>query len=103
MRSGRGSDRSLPNTRKLTIIAQDPSIRLHGRIVTAEVDVPAEELLPGPCGYRVNVVDYDSSLNTLYKQAVFRGSKHSEYEDPFRVGSERSASYDRKLLTNPTF
>jgi hypothetical protein len=35
-------------TRKLRIIAQDPSIMRGGRIVTAEVEVPAESLSAGP-------------------------------------------------------
>ena len=33
---------------------------------TAEVEIPAEELLPGPRGYRVSVIDYDSSANVIY-------------------------------------
>jgi hypothetical protein len=61
---------TLPNTRTVTIIAQDPSVRLGGCIVTAEVQVPAEELLPGPCGHRVNVIDYDVTANVLYQGAV---------------------------------
>src|SRR5256885_2258530 len=35
-------------THRLTVIAQDPSVKADGRILTAEVDVPAEELRPGP-------------------------------------------------------
>jgi hypothetical protein len=60
----------LPNTRKLTIIAQDPSVRVGGKILTAEVEIPAEELLPGPRGYRVNVIDFDASTGVLYEPAV---------------------------------
>jgi len=41
---------SLANTQKLTIIAQDPSVRVGGKILVTEVDVPAEELLSGPSG-----------------------------------------------------
>ena len=48
-------------TRKLTIIAQDPSVQDQGRVVTAQIDVPAEKLWPGPTGYRVHVIDYDAS------------------------------------------
>jgi hypothetical protein len=55
-------------TRTLTIVAQDPGVRRRdGTVVTAEVDVPAEELAPGPRGYRVHVVDYDGSSRTLYE------------------------------------
>jgi hypothetical protein len=57
----------------MMIIAQDPSVRVRDgrrlRILTAQVDVPAEDLAPGPSGHRVQVIDYDSSSNTLYKPA----------------------------------
>ena len=55
--------------RKMRIVAQDPAVRLDGKrggILTAEVDVPAEELAPGPRGYRVHVIDYDASSGLLY-------------------------------------
>jgi hypothetical protein len=55
-------------TRRLTIVAQDPGVRhRNGTVVTALVDVPAEELAPGPRGYRVHVVDYDATSRTLYE------------------------------------
>ncbi len=54
----------------MTIVAQDPAIiGDDGNIVTAQVDIPAELLAPGPCGYRVHVIDYDSSSRTLYQPA----------------------------------
>src|SRR5262245_39061746 len=57
----------LPATRKVTVIAQDPSIRRpDGSILMAMIDIPAEELEPGPLGYRVQVVDYDSSRNAYH-------------------------------------
>ena len=40
-------------TRRLTIVAQDPAIRVGGAILTAQVEVPVEELAPGPWGHRV--------------------------------------------------
>jgi len=61
----------LPNTRTLTAIAQDPSIKFRGKILTTELTIPAEDLLPGPCGYRVNVIDYDSTTNTLYDPMTY--------------------------------
>jgi hypothetical protein len=109
MRNVRGSRHSLPNTQKFTIIAQDPSIKVGGHILTAEVDVPAEELLPGPCGYRVNVIDFDASTNTLFEPAVFRARAEGGYEDPFSVGQTNGARrkshkrYDRVLLEDPRF
>lgn len=75
-----------PATRKLTIVAQDPSVRVNGRILTADVTVPAEDLAPGPTGYRVKVVDYDASSDTLYKAKPFKPNPG-----------------DRDLLTNPAF
>jgi hypothetical protein len=60
--------------RRMRIVAQDPSVRVGGRILTAEVDVPAEELAPGPRGYRVHVIDYDASSGRLYPPV--------EYADP---------------------
>jgi hypothetical protein len=45
----------------MTIVAQDPSVRRNGAILTAKVSVPAEDLERGPLGYRVHVVDYDAS------------------------------------------
>lgn len=53
-------------TRPLTIIAQDPSVRVNGRILTATVEVRAEALAAGPWGHRVQVIDYDASTHTLY-------------------------------------
>lgn len=53
-------------TRPLRVVAQDPSVRdAQGRILTAVVQVPAEELAPGPRGYRVHVIDYDATTRTL--------------------------------------
>jgi hypothetical protein len=50
-----------PAMREMTVIAQDPGVRVNGAILTAKISVPAENLVAGPIGYRVQVVDYDSS------------------------------------------
>ena len=55
-----------PHTHKVTILAQDPSAPIF-----AEVDVPYETPIPGPCGYRVRVIDYDSSTGKLYRPGHF--------------------------------
>ena len=81
--------------REFTVIAQDPAIRRNGRIVRAQVAVPAEKLDPGPRGYRVSIVDYDSSRDVLY-QAVDLG------RDPASPDKYREAS-DEDLLTDPGF
>jgi hypothetical protein len=56
--------RAVPVQRYMTVIAQDPSVRVGGPggpILMAKIAVPAEDLIPGPIGYRVQVVDYDST------------------------------------------
>src|SRR6185295_7831420 len=85
------------HTRKLTIVAQDPSVRFKGGILRATIDVPAEEIGPGPRGYRVDVVDYDSSTMTLYKPIEYPRLNGQGDGDPFAGAS------DRELLTNPNF
>lgn len=60
------SERQRSPTRQMTVIAQDPGVRVGGRIVMATIDVPAEDLDPGPVGYRVQVVDYDGSTQAYY-------------------------------------
>ena len=55
---------ALPALRYVTVIAQDPSVRVdgpEGPILMAKIAIPAEDLIPGPIGYRVQVVDYDST------------------------------------------
>jgi hypothetical protein len=56
-----------PATRRMTVVAQDPSIlRRDGTILMATAEVPAEELIPGPIGYRVQVVDFDATSGAYY-------------------------------------
>ena len=52
-------------TRRLTVVAQDPNVRVRGKILTAAVEIPAEHLHSGPAGHRVHVIDYDSSTDRL--------------------------------------
>jgi len=85
------------HTRKLTIVAQDPSVRIKGKILRATIDVPAEEIGPGPRGYRVDVVDYDSSTMTLYKPIEYPRLNGKGDGDPFAGAS------DTELLSNPNF
>ncbi|ANL87873.1 hypothetical protein B5K05_28060 [Rhizobium phaseoli] len=97
MRNVKGTRHSLRSSRKLSIIAQDPSVRVDGRIVTASIDVPAEELLSGPRGYRVAVVDYDVTANALYQPADLPSGLAGEYHDPFENAP------DETLLSDPRF
>jgi len=79
-------------TRQFLIIAQDPTIKdLQGRILTTKVSVPAEKLFPGPRGYRVGVVDFDSTTGTFYEPA------------DLNQGDNYEGSDDEVLLTDPRF
>lgn len=54
----------------MSVLAQDSGVLRDGRILTARISVPWEELIDGPIGHRVQVVDYDSTTGTLYKPAA---------------------------------
>ena len=83
----------MPQTVKMTIIAQDPSVKdAEGKIVRAEVDIPYEKLGLGPRGYRVHVVDYDSSQRALYRQSDLGDGNDKFLNAP-----------DSELLKNPAF
>jgi hypothetical protein len=84
-------------TQKLTIIAKDPSVKIDGEILTAKVEIPAEELAPGPRGYRVQIVDYDASTGLLYAPLEYRILEGGEYNDPFEDEP------DETLLGDPGF
>lgn len=93
--------RPRPRTRKLTIIAQDPSIKHGNRVLITEVEVPAEELTPGPRGYRVHVVDYDTSTGTLYIPKEYDPLKDGYYPDPFKERAARANN--EELIADPQF
>jgi hypothetical protein len=76
-RSGAAKSNTRQPLRYMTIIAQDPSVTQGGRILTAKVGVPAEDLIAGPMGYRVHVVDYDSTRQYFHGGHVLPAS----YED----------------------
>lgn len=86
-----------PN-RRVTIIAQDPSVRFNGKILRERIEIPNEELLPGPRGYRVQVIDYDSTTRTLYEAMPDPPNRDDGFpEDPFERAS------DDELLESPGF
>ncbi|HEX8474787.1 MAG TPA: hypothetical protein VF666_12205 [Pyrinomonadaceae bacterium] len=94
-------------TQTLTIIAQDPSVKVKRKnpatdeeeevILTARVDLPAEELAPGPRGYRVQIIDYDSTTGILYPPLEYRVLESGLYNDPF------IDEPDSTLLNDPLF
>ena len=55
-----------PPMRQMTIVAQDPAVRRKKKILTAQISIPAEDLIAGPMGYRVHVVDYDSTRQRFH-------------------------------------
>ena len=77
--------------RRVEIVAQDPSVRRDGKIVTAWVTIPYEVVEPGPMGYAVHVVDYDASSQTMY--------------DPAEMGTaeEVPAPPTDRILSDPAF
>jgi len=89
-----------PRTRRLTIIAQDPGVRVNGRILTTQVDIPAEEVAPGPRGYRVQVVDYDTSSGVLYQPRKYKTLPDGSYVDPFLEDPSQPNDY---MVTDPRF
>ncbi|ULA70038.1 MAG: hypothetical protein LZF62_480236 [Nitrospira sp.] len=82
----------VPRTRQVTVIAQDPAVRIGRRILTAEIAIPHEELGPGPWGHRVQVVDYDASLDRYRKPKPV-----AQRGDPFKDKNPD------KLITDPEF
>ena len=93
---------SLPNSRTLTVIAQDPAVKVGGRILITELTIPAEELLKGPCGYRVNVIDYDASTDTLYEPAVFERTVRRAHQGPasHSASARKSREGDPRATTS---
>src|SRR5688572_12402732 len=90
-----------PRTRRLTIVAQDPSVRIDGKILTTEVDIPAEEIAPGPRGYRVHVIDYDTTSGLLYQPFDYPPLHNGIYTDPFK--DQASQADNGELLKDPRF
>jgi len=100
------AEAGLAHTRKLTIIAQDPGLRVdNDSILTTEVEVPLEDLEPGPRGYRVYVIDYDVSTGTFY-----RPFELNPFRDPYKKPSfdgqptaRDFQEYNDRLLNEPAF
>jgi hypothetical protein len=87
-----------PRTRRLRIVAQDPSVKNNERILTATVTVPAEEFSAGPNGYRVHVIDYDSSTGTHYIPHDYPPLQNGQHIDPFET-----IKNDDIILKHPHF
>jgi hypothetical protein len=87
-------------SRKLTILALDPSVKDGKRILRAQIEIPNELLEAGPRGYRAYVIDYDSSADSFRRPSriTSSGGKVSQViPDPFEDYS------DGDLLSSPDF
>jgi hypothetical protein len=73
--------------RLMTVVAQDPSIRdADGNILMAAAEVPAEDLIAGPIGYRVQVVDFDSTSGEYHGAHVLPG-RYEDEPEAWRAGA----------------
>jgi hypothetical protein len=91
------SDTSTLRSQRLRIVAQDPAVRVGDKILTAMVDVPVEQLAPGPWGHRVQVVDFDTSTRTLYRPLAYHRTRNGLVVDPY------AQAPDETLLDDPGF
>lgn len=78
----------LPAMREMTVIAQDPGVRAGSSILMAKISVPAETLIAGPIGYRVHLIDYDSSSGR-FNGAHQLPASFDEEPESWKAGSER--------------
>lgn len=69
--------------RDLTILAQDPNVQVDGKPLWSTVTLPSEPLLPGPCGSRIKVVDYDASQDRYYQPLQQGYETNGKPTDPF--------------------
>jgi hypothetical protein len=100
------AEAGVARTRKLTIIAQDPGLRVeNGQILTTEVEVPLEDLDPGPRGYRAYVIDYDASTNTLYRPLDLNQHRDLYGKPSFeqQPTAQDYQEYNERLLSEPGF
>jgi hypothetical protein len=100
----KGSEPLPQPTRSLTILAQDPTLVVNGRLLTARVTIPNELVSAGPRGYRVQVVDYDASTNRWF--VPLEPEKFGSLEsprDPYGSTSGTAKAFNARLLDDPRF
>ena len=87
----------VPASREMSVIAQDPSVRTpDGKwILMTTVSVPAERLSDGPRGYRVHVIDYDTTTRR-YLGGHRLPESYAEEPEAWRKG-------DPKIVGDPRF
>jgi hypothetical protein len=92
-----------PRTFPMTIVAQDPTVRdARKRILTAEVQVPADILEPGPRTHRFHVVDYDATTGQIRPQADLRVGALGP-SAPWRFHDRFAGKPSKVLLTDFAF
>jgi hypothetical protein len=96
------------NSRKMTMLVQDPSVRIAGKLVFQQVDLVYEDLAPGPTGYRVKVVDYDASADVLYTPfepaADVDGVPQDKYAYTGPAADTKAyKAWEQALLADPEF
>lgn len=90
--------------RKMTIVAQDPSIiDDQGKIVVAQVDVPVDLLEPGPRGQRFHVVDYDATQGVLLPAVDLRDPAAEDWQRPWSYVDRFVGADDETLLSDLAF
>lgn len=69
--------------RQLTVLAQDPSVTdAEGKPLLITVPVPTETLAPGPKGYRIQIIDFDSTEDLYYMPApVSEKDRYTDVKD----------------------
>ena len=87
-------------TRKLTILALDPSVKLGRKVLRTQIEIPNEPLESGPTGHRVHIIDYDSTVEVMYAPAAVPAAANPDRgkpKDPFENLP------DARLLNDPVF
>ncbi len=87
-------------TRLVTVFAMDPSLIVDGKILRTQIEIPNEALDNGPRGYRVHIVDYDSTTDTFYRPLRIQHKWNCENRPPLDPFEDLS---DRRLLNSPAF
>lgn len=91
----------------MTILAQDPAVRLHGKLAFAQVSIPNEVLADGPIGYRVKVVDFDATANVLYEPLRLSSVTGNQSQDQFEPNEKwtlaQRRQWEEKVLANQQF
>ncbi|TFW20089.1 hypothetical protein [Duganella callida] len=96
------------NTRKMTMLVQDPHVRIAGRLVFEQVELAYEDLAPGPVGYRVKVADFDASAEVLYSPFQPPPDTAGVPRDRYAYsGADNDArarkAWENSLLADPAF